>query len=129
MKKNVIEIITTCKDENEASKIARVLVETKFAVCCNFLPVKSIYIWNAKVENGNEWLLKVKTTSKKLKRVVEKIKELHSYKLPVITWSKVKTTREVEKWIENEQVNYPKTQRLVGNGQVKRLGKKSQAKN
>ena len=45
-------------------------------------PVESIYRWQGKIEEAQEWLLLIKTTGAAFERVRDAIKELHSYDLP-----------------------------------------------
>lgn len=97
----MIESHTTCKDEKEAKKIADILLSKKLAACINYFPVKSIYYWKGRIEKDSETMLIIKSEEKKEKELINTIKKNHSYKLPVITVHKVKTTKDVEKWIKN----------------------------
>jgi len=75
--------LTTAGSQEEARKIGQALVERRLAACVNIVPqVRSIYRWQGKVEESQEWLLLIKTTSAGFARVQEAIKELHSYDLP-----------------------------------------------
>jgi periplasmic divalent cation tolerance protein len=76
-------VLTTTSSEEEACKIARQLVERGLAACVNILPrVESIYQWQGKVEQAQEWLLIIKTTAERFPAVRDSIRELHSYDLP-----------------------------------------------
>ena len=76
-------VLTTTGSEEEARTIARGLVNRRLAACVNIVPkVTSIYRWQGKVEEANEWLLVVKTTAAAFVQVREAIAELHSYDLP-----------------------------------------------
>lgn len=76
-------VLTTAGSEEEARKIARALVERRLAACVNIVPqVSSIYRWQGKVEDAQEWLLIVKTTAQAFDQVRDAIAELHSYDLP-----------------------------------------------
>ena len=76
-------VLTTAGSEDEARKIARHLVENRQAACVNVIPrIESIYRWQGKVESAAEWLLLIKTTSKKFPAVRDAIAELHSYEVP-----------------------------------------------
>ena len=78
-----ILVLTTASSQDEARKIARALVERLLAACVNIVPqVDSIYRWEGEVEEGEEWLLIVKTTRAAFERVRDTIKELHSYDVP-----------------------------------------------
>lgn len=76
-------VLTTAGTKEEAHKIARALVERQLAACVNIVPhVESVYRWEGEVEQGQEWLLLIKTTAKAFAQVREAIGELHSYELP-----------------------------------------------
>ncbi|MEM0378358.1 MAG: divalent-cation tolerance protein CutA [Thermosphaera sp.] len=80
----ILVLITTSNYE-EASKIARTLVESKLAACVNIVrEVSSIYWWEGKIEQSGESLLLVKTTIERLENLVRKVKEEHSYSVPEI---------------------------------------------
>ncbi len=76
-------VLTTAGSEQEARKIAHSLVERRLAACVNIVPqVTSIYRWQGKIEEAQEWLLVVKTTAAAFGKVREAIAELHSYDVP-----------------------------------------------
>jgi periplasmic divalent cation tolerance protein len=76
-------VLTTAGSEEQARKIARHLVERRLAACVNIVPqVTSIYRWQGKIEEAQEWLLIVKTTASAFGQVRHAIAELHSYELP-----------------------------------------------
>jgi len=76
-------VLTTAGSKEEARKIARALVERRLAACVNVVPqIESVYRWEGKVEEAQEWLLVIKTTGSAYERVRDAIKELHSYQVP-----------------------------------------------
>lgn len=76
-------VLTTAGSQEEARKIARALVERRLAACVNILPqIESVYRWQGRVEEAQEYLLLIKTTTAMFGRVRDAIKELHSYELP-----------------------------------------------
>jgi periplasmic divalent cation tolerance protein len=78
-----ILVLTTVGSEAEARTIANALVERKLAACANILPrIQSIYRWQGKVEESEEYLLLVKTTEDQFAKLREAIAELHSYEIP-----------------------------------------------
>jgi periplasmic divalent cation tolerance protein len=75
-------VLTTAGSGEEAQRIARALVERRLAACVNIVPqIESIYRWKEKVEQAEEWLLLIKTTTSAFEHVRDAIKELHSYEL------------------------------------------------
>lgn len=76
-------VLTTTASEAEARSIARALVTARLAACVNIIPkVESIYSWQDKIEEAQEYLLLIKTTESAFPRLQEKLQELHSYDLP-----------------------------------------------
>ena len=76
-------VLITAGSAKEARKIARHLVERRFAACVNIVPqITSIYRWQENVEEAREWLLIVKTTAAAFDKVRQAITDLHSYDLP-----------------------------------------------
>jgi len=76
-------MITTAGSKEEASRIARALVEEKMAACVNIVgAIDSVYRWQGKVESAQEFLLLIKTTASRSVAATARIRELHSYDLP-----------------------------------------------
>jgi|SRR5581483_849788 len=76
-------VLSTAGSREEAEKIGNALVQRRLAACVNIVPqVRSIYRWEGKVEQAEEWLLIIKTTGGKFVAVRDAIRELHSYDLP-----------------------------------------------
>jgi periplasmic divalent cation tolerance protein len=73
-------VLTTAGSQEEARRLARELVERRMAACVNIVSgIQSVYRWEGKVEEAQEWLLIVKTTSGQYAALAESIRELHSY--------------------------------------------------
>src|SRR5712664_2512731 len=68
----------------ESSRIARGVIDKKLAACVNVLlgPMSSYYTWKGKLEVAREYLLVMKTTSKRLAELEKEVKRLHSYDVP-----------------------------------------------
>lgn len=76
-------VLTTAGSEEEARKIARELLDHHLAACVNIVPqVASVYRWQGKVEEAQEWLLIVKTTTAAFPQVRDAIAGIHSYDVP-----------------------------------------------
>ena len=89
----------TVGSKKDADKIAEALVKEKLVVCANIFPVSSIYWWKNKIERGKEFVVWTKCKSENFRKIVKRVKELHSYKLPAIEKIDVETYPEVEKWV------------------------------
>ena len=81
---NAVIIQTTCSSNEEAKKIAKILIEEKLAACVQLSQIESLYTWNKEFCCDNETLLNIKTRKENFEKVKSKIKELHSYDVPEI---------------------------------------------
>lgn len=80
---SVVIAYCSCPDARSAGDIARTLVQERLAACVSELPsVRSTYHWQGAVEQGEEVLLMIKTTSDRLDALGVRLKSLHPYELP-----------------------------------------------
>lgn len=77
-------IYITAKDEEEAKKIGKALVEEKLVACVNIHPINSIYWWEGKIMEDSEIAILAKTKAELVDKVTERVKQLHSYQVPCI---------------------------------------------
>jgi periplasmic divalent cation tolerance protein len=76
-------VLTTCGNDEDATRIARNLVERRLAACVNVLPgVRSLYHWQGKVEEDAELLLVIKTTEAAVEALKTAVAEIHPYDVP-----------------------------------------------
>lgn len=76
-------VLTTAPSREEAKKIGRALVESRLAACVNIIPrIESVYRWEGKIEEAQEYLLLIKTTAEAFPALLEKTQQLHSYEVP-----------------------------------------------
>ena len=76
--------LCTVPDLESARHIARTLVGERLAACVNIVPhVVSVYRWQGKVEENDEWLLVIKTALPvDMKQLEDRILTLHPYDVP-----------------------------------------------
>ncbi|MDJ1181738.1 divalent-cation tolerance protein CutA [Roseofilum casamattae] len=77
-------VLVTAPSEEEATKIAGVLVECQLAACVSLAPIQSVYTWQGNIERDREWQLTIKTARSIFPELERKIRELHSYEVPEI---------------------------------------------
>jgi len=83
-RENVVIFITTGTDE-EAHRIANMLLNQKKVACVNILPkVRSLFWWQGKLDSAQESLLIVKTRASLLSEIVSMVREVHSYDVPEV---------------------------------------------
>lgn len=81
----LILLITTFSDETTAAAIIRQLVEERLVACGTMIPkAKSIYEWQGKIEESNEVVVFLKSTTFLQSVCIERLKRLHPYEVPEI---------------------------------------------
>ena len=83
---DIIEVLyTTVGTEAEAEKLANLAIANKMAACVNILGGgRSIYRWEEKVEQSNEYYMLFKTTAERLFALEQFIIQNHPYDVPAI---------------------------------------------
>ncbi len=78
-------VLVAAQNEDEAARIATVLVEKKLAACCNIIKgARSIYSWKGTVHDEHETLMFIKTRRELFPVLESEVKRLHSYSIPEI---------------------------------------------
>jgi len=101
----VIVYVTTSNIE-ESKKIGREIVEERLAACASIIQnISSIYWWKGTIEESGESLLLLKTKKRDVKKLIKRVKELHSYENPEIVAVPIKEgSMEYLEWIKNETI-------------------------
>jgi periplasmic divalent cation tolerance protein len=80
-----ILIISTFPDEESIASIAiDLIVKKKLCACMNLAKVRSIYDWNSKLEDREEFVVFFKTIKLHANRLKNEIKKIHPYEVPEI---------------------------------------------
>jgi periplasmic divalent cation tolerance protein len=99
----MISVYITCKDEEEAAKIAKKLLQQRLIACASIFPARSMYWWEDKIQDAKEAVLIAKTAKEKFAAIKDAVQELHSYSIPCIValpW--VDSSEEYAQWVRNE---------------------------
>jgi len=101
---DVIMIFSTVSSKGEAEKIARALIGKRVAACVSmFGPIKSMYWWDGKIEESEEYLLIIKTTRSKYGELEGIISKIHSYQVPeILAIPIVSALKEYIEWLREE---------------------------
>jgi periplasmic divalent cation tolerance protein len=97
-------VYITAKDKAQARAIGTTLVTEKLAACVNILaPMNSFYFWKGKLSDDSEAVLIAKTRDTLFRRLVKRVKELHSYEIPcIVALPIVGGNKEFLQWMEKE---------------------------
>ena len=98
-----IVILVTVKDKKEASKIGQGLLNAKLIACANIVGgIQSLFWWQGKIDSSKEVLLILKTKKILFKKIVSKVKALHSYQTPeIIALPIVDGSEDYLNWIDS----------------------------
>lgn len=80
-----VVVMISAPNEAEAISLARILVEGRLAACAQIHPIRSIYIWQNRLSDDQEYLLLVKTRTNLLATLETTVLSHHSYQVPEIT--------------------------------------------
>jgi periplasmic divalent cation tolerance protein len=95
-------VLVTCGTLPEARRIARAVVEARLAACVNVLAtaVDSIYRWKGKIEVSREYLLIMKSTTRRLPELERMVRRMHGYDVPeFLVLPVVSGSREYLRWL------------------------------
>jgi periplasmic divalent cation tolerance protein len=100
----IVTVYAAFADDQEARRIAGIVVEERLAACANILaPCHSIYRWQGKVEETAEVPALFKTAAAAAPKLVARIAELHSYDIPAVAvWPIVGALPAYAEWIKAE---------------------------
>jgi periplasmic divalent cation tolerance protein len=101
---SAVLVYITCQDRDEATRIARALVEERLAACANVHgAIDSFYWWEGKVQSGAEVALIAKTRAELTDALTARVKKLHSYSVPCVVALDIEGgNRDFLDWIERE---------------------------
>ena len=82
---NYSVILCTINDKDKAKEIAKILLELRLIACANIVDnVCSLYRWQGKICEDDEYLMILKSRSDLFNELKDKITELHPYEVPEI---------------------------------------------
>lgn len=77
-------ILTTLPGEEDARRMADLLVDERLAACVQIMPIASVYRWQGVRTRASEFLLMIKTRTDLQGRAMDRIRSVHSYSVPEI---------------------------------------------
>jgi len=78
-----IVVLSTCATEEDAGKLARVLVEARVAACVTVVPgARSVYRWQGAIESAAECLLVIKSSRPLFGALRTALEQAHAYEVP-----------------------------------------------
>ena len=84
MSQKLVLVYITNPSEEKAKEIARKLLEKRLIACGNIFPINSLYWWEGKIADEEEWVLICKTTEERFEAVKAQVEDIHPYDVPCI---------------------------------------------
>ena len=99
-----VSVYITARNVKEARRIAEALLKDRLVACANIIPnIESLYWWDNKLQNEPEAGIIGKTISENAKKIIKRVKELHSDKVPcIVFWPIVGGNKDYLDWIRKE---------------------------
>ena len=99
-----MQVLTAVDSAGEAERLGHGITGARLAACVQIVgPIRSLYWWQGKLDDAQEWLLVMKTTSECLPDLERHIKANHSYETPEITATAISWgSAEYLSWISAE---------------------------
>ena len=100
---NVALVYVPCGSVDEATSLARALLEERLIACANIHETRSIYRWKGDVVDEPEQVLICKTSPSSAQDAARRIEELHSYEVPcVLQIQPTQANAAYAAWVEGE---------------------------
>lgn len=94
-------VLTTCPSQEEADKIATMLIHEHLAACVQVMAILSYYEWKGRVNSDSERLLFIKARAENYERIESLILKNHSYEVPEIVQVPIlKGSKDYFGWID-----------------------------
>ena len=99
-----VVVFVTASTEEEAEKIASLLLEKRKAACVGVIPrVNSRFWWQGKLDSAQESLLIIKTRGALVPEITDMVKKAHSYTVPeIVALPIVGGNRDYLDWVDQE---------------------------
>jgi len=100
----IVTVYATFPSEEEARRIARILVEERLAACANILGgCHSIYRWQGRIEEADEVAALFKTRADRSQALIGRLAELHSYEVPAaVVWPIERALPAYANWVAEQ---------------------------
>jgi len=93
---------TTVDSETAAHALAREGVHARLAACAQVEKIHSHYWWDGQLQQGDEWRITWKTTSRSLPALQRLLVPLHPYALPQWLWGDGPASPAYAAWVAAE---------------------------
>lgn len=82
----LVQLLTTVETKEQALRLARAAVDGGVAACVQVLgPIASVYRWEGRVEEGEEFLCLLKAPAERVEALAAFVRDRHPYDTPELT--------------------------------------------
>ncbi len=96
----LLVIITTESNEENALQMAKVIVQNKLAACVSIKQILSIYEWDNDIKETKEFELTIKSKPEFKDYLIDFIKKISSYEVPQIIYKKYYSEMKYFDWFK-----------------------------
>jgi periplasmic divalent cation tolerance protein len=108
-------ILSTFPNEESSVSVAKELINKKLCACVNLTKVRSLYNWNNKLEDQEEYLVLFKSTTSTVEELKSNIKRAHPYEVPEIVEIRMnKVSKSYLSWLAESTNKIEKKERKSG---------------
>jgi len=95
----VLVIITTESNRDNALRVAKLLVQKKLAACVSIKQIFSIYKWNDDVEETKEFEITIKSKPQFKENLIDFLHKVSTYDVPQIIYKKYHAEDKYHDWL------------------------------
>jgi periplasmic divalent cation tolerance protein len=95
-------VLTTVATREDADRLARAMVEQRFAACAQISAIDSIYRWHDALQCEPEWRLLFKTAEAVRPALQAALRAAHPYELPAIVALPITAEEAFADWVAEE---------------------------
>ena len=101
--KKYIQVVTTTDQKESAEKLANYVVEKQLAACVQISTCLSVYRWQGKIENAEEYHCTMKSRADLYPELEKAIRKIHNYEVPEIIATEISNGgSDYFEWLETE---------------------------
>ena len=101
----ILLLITTECSKKTAKKIAKLLLKKKLAACVSYKEIHSIYEWDGKIQEVNEFEISIKSKPELKKALIFYLQKMTSYDVPQIIYKNFNSEKKYIKWVNKSFLN------------------------
>ena len=95
----VLVLITTESNKKNALRVAKLLIQNKFAACVSIKQIFSIYEWDDDIEETKEFEITIKSKPEFKDCLIDFLNKISTYDIPQIIYKKFNSDIKYHNWL------------------------------